>query len=114
MRNMKTRLHELMNRRFAYIKGYPALISSTLLDPRFKSTYLNSDEVDIATLEIENHLRICKDDVSDTISENCHSGEPQPSCSSRIASFEKVEGLWDAHNKSTCNLINTSGVENYS
>ncbi|KAL3269777.1 hypothetical protein HHI36_008837, partial [Cryptolaemus montrouzieri] len=109
---MKTRLHESINLTFAYVKGHPALITLTLLDPRFKSTYLNSVEVDIATFEIENHLRICRDDVSDTVSENCHSGEPQPSCSSRIASSEKVEGLWDAHHKSTCNSIDTSGVEN--
>ncbi|GBP42198.1 hypothetical protein EVAR_25824_1 [Eumeta japonica] len=72
MRNMKTRLHESMNRRFAYVKGHPALIPSTLLDPRFKSTSLNSDEVDIAALEIENHLKMWTVDVSDTISENCH------------------------------------------
>lgn len=112
MRNMKTRLHESMNRRFAYVKGHPVLITATLLDPRFKSIYLNSDEVDIATLEIENHLRIYTDDVSDAISENYHSGESQSSCSSRIASPEKAEGLWDAHDKSSCNFIETSGVEN--
>jgi len=37
MRNMKTQLHESMNRRFAYVKTHSALITATLLDPRFKS-----------------------------------------------------------------------------
>ncbi|GBP78624.1 Zinc finger BED domain-containing protein 4 [Eumeta japonica] len=36
MRSMKTKLHESMNRRFAYVQGHAALITSTLLDPRFK------------------------------------------------------------------------------
>ncbi|XP_044751633.1 zinc finger BED domain-containing protein 4-like [Coccinella septempunctata] len=106
MRNMKTRLHESMNQRFAYIKGHPALITSTLLDPRFKNLYLNSDEVDIATKEIKNHLKMYTDDISETISE-----DPQPSCSSSIASSEKGEGLWDAHDKSSCRSLETSEMD---
>ncbi|GBP77933.1 hypothetical protein EVAR_26543_1 [Eumeta japonica] len=37
MRSMKTKLHESMNQRFAYVQGHAALITSTLLDPRFKT-----------------------------------------------------------------------------
>jgi hypothetical protein len=49
---MKNQLHACLNNRFAYIKSHPALITSTLLDPRFKVKYLAGDEVDIGIKEI--------------------------------------------------------------
>lgn len=56
--NMKKKLHDYLNKRFAYIKGHPSLIISTSLDPRFKSKYLTSDEVDIGIKEILNFLNV--------------------------------------------------------
>ncbi|GBP73536.1 Zinc finger BED domain-containing protein 4 [Eumeta japonica] len=104
MRSMKTKLHESMNRRFAYVQGHAALITSTLLDPRFKNTYLNSDEVDIATMEIENHMRIYADNSRETAG----TSDQEPSSSYRLSPYEKDGGLWDFHDKSTSQAIQSS------
>ncbi|GBP37557.1 Zinc finger BED domain-containing protein 4 [Eumeta japonica] len=104
MKSMKTKLHESMNRRFAYVQGHAALITSTLLDPRFKNTYLNSDEVDVATMEIENHMRFYADNSRETAGT---SGQ-EPSSSYRLSPYEKYGGLWDVHDKSNSQAIQSS------
>ncbi|GBP51744.1 Zinc finger BED domain-containing protein 4 [Eumeta japonica] len=67
MRSMKTKLHESMNRRFAYVQ----------------------DEVDIATMEIENHMRIYADNSRETAGT---SGQ-EPSSSYRLSPYEKMAGF---------------------
>ncbi|GBP34772.1 Zinc finger BED domain-containing protein 4 [Eumeta japonica] len=104
MRSMKTKLHESMNRRFAYVQGHAALITLTLLDPRFKNTYLNSEEVDIAIMEIENHMRIYADNSRETAG----TSDQGPSSSYRLSPYQKDGGLWDVHDKSTSQAIQSS------
>ncbi|GBP63177.1 Zinc finger BED domain-containing protein 4 [Eumeta japonica] len=106
MRSMKTKLQESMNQRFAYIQGHAALITWTLLDPRFKNTYLNSDEVDIATMTIENHMRIYADNSCETAG----TSDQELSSSYRLFPYEKDGGLWDVHDKSTSQEIQSSDV----
>jgi len=96
---MKTQLHESMNRRYAYVKTHSALITATLLDPRFKSRYLISFEIDIATKEIVNFLKSRETNVGEVKSVNNSSEKPSyPSTS--ISQSAKEEGLWDVHDKS--------------
>lgn len=57
---MKKQLHESMNKIFAYVKGHPLLITATLLDPRFKSKYLNSDEIDIVIDQFDHIVEFMK------------------------------------------------------
>lgn len=89
MRNIQTQLHESMNRRFAYVKGHSAL---TLLDPRFNSTYLNSEEVDITTEEIRNILKSRENNMSEVKRVNSFSEES--SClSTSTSQSAREEGL---------------------
>lgn len=94
--NMKKQLHDCLNKRFAYIKGHPSLIISTLLDPRFKSKYLTSDEVDIGIKEILNFLNVQQSESEVNRVENIHVS------SSEQSNIEqpKEEGLWDTHDNS--------------
>ncbi|GBP61762.1 hypothetical protein EVAR_96006_1 [Eumeta japonica] len=52
---------------------------------KIQNTYLNSDEVDIATMEIENHMRIYADNSRETAGT---SGQ-EPSSSYRLSPYEK-------------------------
>ncbi|GBP98348.1 hypothetical protein EVAR_68689_1 [Eumeta japonica] len=88
MRSMKTKLHESMNRRFAYVQGHAALITD-VVGSQIQNTYLNSDEVDIATMEIENHMRIYADNSRETAGT---SGQ-EPSSSYRLSPYEKMAGF---------------------
>ena len=54
--NMKKNLQVSLNKRFAFIKDHPLLITASLLDPRFKNKYLTSYEVEIGVKEIVNFL----------------------------------------------------------
>ncbi|GBP14777.1 hypothetical protein EVAR_9671_1 [Eumeta japonica] len=87
MRSMKTKLHESMNRRFACVQGHAALITD-VVGSQIQNTYLNSDEVDIATMEIENHMRIYADN-----SRNSRHKRQEPSSSYRLSPYEKMAGF---------------------
>ncbi|GBP96418.1 Zinc finger BED domain-containing protein 4 [Eumeta japonica] len=54
-----------------------------------QNTYLNSDEVDIATMEIENHMRIYADNSRETAG----TSDQEPSSSYRLSPYEKMEGF---------------------
>lgn len=92
--NMKKQLHDCLNKRFAYVKGHPSLITSTLLDPRFKSKYLTSDEVDIGVKEILNFLNMQQSEVNRM--ENIHVSLSEQSDIEQA----KEEELWDIHDNS--------------
>lgn len=86
---MKNQLNISFNKRFAYIKNQSSLICATLLDPRFKSKYLISDEVDIGIKEICNFLN-----------QKNSSNESIVSLNTVQSLEEKKEGLWDFHDRS--------------
>ncbi|RVE41806.1 hypothetical protein evm_013553 [Chilo suppressalis] len=101
--NMKHALLESLNNRFSFVKGHPLLMAATLLDPRFKSKYISTDEVNIATNEIVNFLarysknthREQENDINATLfseSQNIHS---------------QIESLWDTHDQSNIEQMHT-------
>lgn len=93
---MKKQLHESMNKRFAYVKGHPLLITATLLDPRFKSKYLNSDEIDIVIDQFDHIVEFMKSqDRRQNQVQRHHMPFDEPSTSS--VQSDKEEGLWDTH-----------------
>ena len=93
--NMRSALHESLNKKFSYVKGHPSLMAATLLDPRFKSKYLTSDEVDIAMSEIIEFLKGHNDcEVVDR--DNVPSSSAEPILPATNIQQEK-ESLWDTH-----------------
>lgn len=102
---MKASLHDGLNNKFSFLRGNPSLIASTLLDPRFKSKYLSSDEVDIGVREIITFLVTLENPASFTSGVDhvrAISPEPIPSISN---TQQQKESLWDPHD-STSNLTN--------
>ena len=94
----KAALRDAMNRRFANIKTEPNLTAVTLLDPRFKDMYFNTEEKEAAKSVILTFLR-CQEAASEqcagTAAAADERDEPdedrQPSTSSATTSA----GLWD-------------------
>lgn len=96
---MKQKLLESLNKRFAYIKNSTLLLTATLLDPRFKTKYLTSDEIEIGKKEITNFLfkeenssisqQVLQDDTSHVYVEK-----------SLAARNVSKESLWEFHDNS--------------
>lgn len=94
---MKNSLHKSLNIKFSFLKRHPSLIAATILDPRFKFKYLNSDEVDIAMTEIISFLTECNDDpVLSGSEENVSLVSSELNLSASNIQQEK-ECLWDTH-----------------
>jgi hypothetical protein len=57
LKQMKAALRDAMSRRFAFVTSSPPIIAATLLDPRFKDYYFNSEEKAAAMAEVLSFLR---------------------------------------------------------
>ena len=57
LKQMKAALRDAMSRRFAFVRSSPPFIAATLLDPRFKDYYFNSEEKAAAMEEVLSFLR---------------------------------------------------------
>ncbi|GBP17101.1 hypothetical protein EVAR_8164_1 [Eumeta japonica] len=73
---------------YSIVDSHAALITD-VVGSQVQNTYLNSDEVDIATMEIENHMRIYADNSRETAGT---SGQ-EPSSSYRLSPYEKMAGF---------------------
>ncbi|CAH2103208.1 unnamed protein product [Euphydryas editha] len=99
MTNMKNSLYETLNIKFSFIKKNTSLMVATMLDPRFKSKYLNSNEVDLAITEIVSFLT----EHNNNDSVQSHGREnPSVSTSTELVSpdsniHQEKESLWDVH-----------------
>lgn len=102
---LKHKLLKSLNKRFAYVKNSTLLITATLLDPRFKTNYLTSDEIESAKKEIISFLskqeNILTSPITQTQSavlqdETTHGCVVQTSHDSK-ESWE--QSLWEVHDK---------------
>jgi len=57
LKHMKAALRDAMSRRFAFVRSSPPIIAATLLDPRFKDYYVNSEEKVAAMEEVLSFIR---------------------------------------------------------
>lgn len=103
MTNMKNSLFESMNVRFSSLKKFPSLMVATILDPRFKSKYLNSNEVDIAVTELISFLTEPEVSMlSSPSTDNANDSSASTTCVSQAqhTQQEKVS-LWDVHDETS-------------
>lgn len=113
MTNMKNSLYESMNIRFSSLKKLPSLMVATILDPRFKSKYLNSNEVDIAVTELISFLTESEDSMQSSRStDNANDSSASTTCVSQTHHIQqKKESLWDVHDDKTSSHTETTESE---
>ncbi|XP_035430864.2 zinc finger BED domain-containing protein 4-like [Spodoptera frugiperda] len=113
MTNMKNSLYESMNIRFSSLKKLPSLMVTTILDPRFKSKYLNSNEVDIAVTELISFLTKSEDSMQSSRStDNANDSSASTTCVSQTHHIQqKKESLWDVHDDNTSSHTETTESE---
>lgn len=99
MTNMKNALYESMNTRFSSLKKLPSLMVATILDPRFKSKYLNSNELDIAVAELISFLTEPEVSMlSHRSTDNANVSSASSTCVSQAEhTQQEKESLWDVH-----------------
>lgn len=99
MTNMKNSLYESMNIRFSSLKKLPSLMVATILDPRFKSKNLNSNEVDIAVTELISFLNESEVSMQSSHStDNAYVSWALTTCVSQAHRIQQEkESLWDVH-----------------
>lgn len=102
--NMKQQLGESLNRRFSYVQHFPQLTVATMLDPRFKTKYLTTDESEHCKIEICNFLRHHHDTATPPQTARSDSITASSSSYDRIVNSipepEGTENLWDSHDHS--------------
>ncbi|CAG9563758.1 unnamed protein product [Danaus chrysippus] len=106
MTNMKNSLYESMNSRYSSVKKLPSLMVATILDPRFKSMYLNSNEVDIVVTELISFLTESegnKKSSRNTDNDNANVSVASTStCVPQAHSIQQEkESLWDVHDNTS-------------
>ncbi|CAK1589244.1 unnamed protein product [Parnassius mnemosyne] len=113
MINMKNSLYDSLNTRFSYIKRQTSLMAATILNPRFKSKHLNSDELDLAMSEIISFLTDYNNNSAlfrGTDNVSLMSTAPFVLSTSTSNIQQDKEGLWDSHDN-TPNQMESAGSE---
>lgn len=116
MTKMKNSLYESMNNRFSSVKKLPSLMVATLLDPRFKSKYLNSNEVDIAVTELISFLTESEGNKkSSRTTDNDNANDSVASTSTCVPQAHSIqqekESLWDVHDNTSSQTETTESEE---
>lgn len=113
MTNMKNSLYESMNIRFSSLKRLPSLMVATILDPRFKSKYLNSNEMDIAITELISFLT--EPEVSMLSSRNTDNANVSSASTTCVSpahhTQQEKESIWDAHDDTTSQTETTKSED---
>lgn len=91
---MKQKLLESLNKRFVYVKNSTLLITATLLDPRFKTKYLTSDEIEVGIKEVTDFL--FKEENTQVMDETIHAHVEESSAPKKVSE----QSLWEAHDNS--------------
>lgn len=103
LQQLKAALRDAMNRRFDFVKKTSVTVAATLLDPRFKDAYFNSQEKADAVAEVMNFLRSVDADA------NSNKVQPPSSSSSPVAATASQSStLWDEHD----NMNIATGTDN--
>ncbi|CAK1594534.1 unnamed protein product [Parnassius mnemosyne] len=113
MIDMKNSLYDTLNTRFSYIKRQTSLMPATILDPRFKSKYLNSDELDLAMSEIISFLTDYDNNSAlfrGTDNVSSVSTAPLVLSTSTSNIPQDKESLWDSHDNNP-NQMDSAGSE---
>lgn len=99
--NMKQQLSESLNRRFSYVQNFLQLSIATMLDPRFKTKYLTTDDSEKCKIEICNFLRQYHAHDTPTRPQTPRSDPVMASASSCGKNAEDIlegrENLWESH-----------------
>nr|CAH7736026.1 unnamed protein product [Callosobruchus chinensis] len=119
IKQLKIDLCESLNRRFSYTKSTMELLIATLIDPRFKTKYLTTDEVETAKTEVISFL--CQSNIHTesqssqivNMDVDIQEEEPGPSRSteSGICNNSSNGNLWDTHDKMAIKGTNTGNVD---
>jgi len=94
LQQLKAALRDAIQRRFAFARTTPAIVVATLLDPRFKDEYFNSQEKSSAMAEITNFLQSADTENNTAIGVSQSSSS---SSSSDAAKPYSSSSLWDDH-----------------
>nr|CAH7754705.1 unnamed protein product [Callosobruchus chinensis] len=119
IKQLKIDLCESLNRRFSYTKSTMELLIATLIDPRFKTKYLTTDEVETAKTEVISFL--CQSNIHTesqsrqivNMDVDIQEEEPGPSRSTEpgICNNSSNGNLWDTHDKMAIKGTNTGNVD---
>ena len=117
IKQLKSDLCESINKRFSYAKNTVQLLIATLIDPRFKTKYLISDEIETAKTEMVSFLRQINNVESREIIymdvDTEEAGSSNSTSESNTGNKSPNDNLWDTHDKmqSTVTNTNTNGFE---
>lgn len=103
-----------MNIRLSSLKKLPSLMVATILDPRFESKYLNSNELDIAVTELISFLtesEVSMQSSRSTDNDNDNISSTSTTCVSQAHHIQQEkESFWDVHDN-TANQTETTESE---